>query len=858
MANYLGRNPAVGTQRMLDSLESQFNGVLTTFDLRYGWVPTYPTLSSSLIVSLGGVLQEPGVAYYVSSDSIVFSEPPLAGAQCWILLYSQYGTGVGAAQQGTLGAETLVLTGQLQGPSIFVIDPATVGDDTGLVRIKGDLEVLGATTNINSTTLVIEDKNIILGDTSSPTNASADGGGITLKGGSDKTLTWVDGTDAWTSSERFSVPLGTAGAPSLTFTGDPNTGIYSPGADQLAISTNGTGRLFVDASGRLGLGTSAPESLLTVSQSGGPQLTLRNSNAASNGVADGTTLAIIGFAGTDFAPLGEQSVAASIRGVGEAAWTSTASSHKAGLAFLTQADSSIGKLERMRITNAGNVGIGTTSPGTRLCTYDAAAGNSSQFRVGFSDSFAWDISRDNGSTGDLTFKNSSGGAFTERARIDSSGRLLVGTFIYDGNARAVFTGNTSDNATGAVDIRRNTTRPTAADVQIGALRFITNDSTSSNYSYASIDVFTDGASSSNTDIPGRLVFSTTADGASSPTERMRISNAGTTTLTSAASTAPFIANISASEVARIDSSGRLLVGTSTARSNYYSSVTPGGIQTESGAQSLFQNSNNAIGSALYLGKSRGTTANSNTVVQADDQLGTVIFFGADGTNIWPGAQIGAAVDGTPGTNDMPGRLVFSTTADGASSPTERLRIDSAGQIEAGSLGTAAAPVWSFLNDTNTGIYSPGADQLAISTGGSGRLFVDASGNVGIGTTNPGYKLQVVGSFAATIKSFVIPHPTREGYRLRYGSLEGPENGVYVRGRSTNSVIELPEYWVKLVDEDSITVSLTPIGRSQSLWVKEIKDNKVYVESDSTDINYFYTVFAERIDVDKLEVETEVG
>jgi hypothetical protein len=91
---YLGRNPAVGTQKMLDSIESQFNGALATFDLRYGGVPTYPTLSESLIVSLGGVLQEPGEAYYVSSDKIVFSEAPATGTECWILLYSQYGAAV--------------------------------------------------------------------------------------------------------------------------------------------------------------------------------------------------------------------------------------------------------------------------------------------------------------------------------------------------------------------------------------------------------------------------------------------------------------------------------------------------------------------------------------------------------------------------------------------------------------------------------------------------------------------------------------------------------------------------------------------------------------------------------------------
>ena len=112
MSHYLGRNPAVGTQRMLDSIESQFNGVLTTFDLRYGGVPTYPTLSASLIVSLGGVLQEPGEAYYVSSDQIVFATAPPIGTDCWILLYSEYGA---AAGSGSSGGAVSVATGEPMG-----------------------------------------------------------------------------------------------------------------------------------------------------------------------------------------------------------------------------------------------------------------------------------------------------------------------------------------------------------------------------------------------------------------------------------------------------------------------------------------------------------------------------------------------------------------------------------------------------------------------------------------------------------------------------------------------------------------------------------------------------------------------
>lgn len=109
-----------------------------------------------------------------------------------------------------------------------------------------------------------------------------------------------------------------------------------------------------------------------------------------------------------------------------------------------------------------------------------------------------------------------------------------------------------------------------------------------------------------------------------------------------------------------------------------------------------------------------------------------------------------------------------------------------------------------------------------------------------------------GKLVAVTKSFEIDHPTKPDMRLRYGSLEGPENGVYTRGKIQGSVIELPDYWTGLVDEETITVNLTPIGKPQELFVDYIEDNKVFI--GGSDINAFYTVFAERKDVDKLIVE----
>ena len=108
------------------------------------------------------------------------------------------------------------------------------------------------------------------------------------------------------------------------------------------------------------------------------------------------------------------------------------------------------------------------------------------------------------------------------------------------------------------------------------------------------------------------------------------------------------------------------------------------------------------------------------------------------------------------------------------------------------------------------------------------------------------------------KNFDIPHPTKEGWRLTHSCLEGPEAAVYVRGKLINTnIIKLPEYWEKLVDPNTITISVTPIGSYQNIFVKYFDSKEVVLESaENIPVCCFYHIFGERIDTEKLIVEYE--
>jgi hypothetical protein len=166
-----------------------------------------------------------------------------------------------------------------------------------------------------------------------------------------------------------------------------------------------------------------------------------------------------------------------------------------------------------------------------------------------------------------------------------------------------------------------------------------------------------------------------------------------------------------------------------------------------------------------------------------------------------------------------------------------------------------------IGNTQIGLFTSTTGNLLLQNGGTFvdngyRLDVSGSTRITNGLNVTG-SVDIAGTLTATVKSFIIEHPTKPQMRLQYGVLEGPEHSVYIRGKLTNQTrIELPDYWYALVHEDSITVNLTPIGSAQNLWVNNITSKYIDIASDSDNISCFYTVFAERKDIDKLITEYE--
>ena len=130
-----------------------------------------------------------------------------------------------------------------------------------------------------------------------------------------------------------------------------------------------------------------------------------------------------------------------------------------------------------------------------------------------------------------------------------------------------------------------------------------------------------------------------------------------------------------------------------------------------------------------------------------------------------------------------------------------------------------------------------------------------------GAVDCGNKGKLASRFAAadaSPKPFDLKHPSKEGWRLRYACIEGPEVGVYYRGRLRNQTqIALPYYWKDLVNTQSISVQIQPIRAHQDIIVKRWDEEFIYLQANGgLPIDCFYHVYAERKDVNPLITEYE--
>ena len=547
----------------------------------------------------------------------------------------------------------------------------------------------------------------------------------------------------------FSAAGGSAAAPSIAFTGDTNTGIYSPGADQVAISTSGVGRLLVDSSGNL-----IQYSETTLERQHRQQAASAYTATNIKSVIDGATGYLTFETGSNWtngnAVERLRITSGGLVGVGTSSpnyqlhvttdFAVGASGFNQQLTFSNDTIQSLllgtGYTALKLNPLGGNVGVGTTSPnqlldvrgnaqvgqtGENFFNIRSSSGNG-QFlfftESGVSD--RWLMGSPAGS-GDLVFRS---GAYnfstgSERLRVTSAG--LVGIGVSAPVHKVQINTSSAAGAYGNAIAWAKYDDPTPYvgisfdDTNDGLALAANTGSSSLNATHLFIKRST-----------GRVGIGTT-----SPQNPFVVSNAGAEGLEiiptagspnviafnrGTASYAPLTLNgsvhilqTSGTERARIDSSGRLLVGTSTSVTDYAAGAGKLQVTSDTFNNVVFSahtSSGATDGSYLTLARSRGSLA-SPTNLSSGDLIGRLQFsaYNNVGTQYKDCALIEAYADAAQGDGDLPSRLVFSTTADGASSPTERLRITSGGSVFIGNTGSLFGSTGAEIANTGTAAFS---------------------------------------------------------------------------------------------------------------------------------------------------------
>jgi hypothetical protein len=542
-------------------------------------------------------------------------------------------------------------------------------------------------------------------------------------------------------------------------TGNMQIGIASVGSGVVQfLKAGGLEAMRIDASGNLGIGTTTATNLLDVfttpSAGGSEGLTVR----------DGTRSFQFGQTGSTYSYNGIGANENLIYALGN---TMRFLADGQAIAF------NAGTAERMRITSAGLVGIGTSSP-TRTLDVNGYVqiGSTAEGRLGIGEKL---------STGAAHIQMGEGRSGSGYAYID-----LIGDTTYNDYGIRILRGNSGPNTISHIYHRgtgnfgfvaedaapiifytNNTERmriTAAGKVGIGTSNPLSalhvNGSVSLNQSYEAylVNAYYDGAWKYLGNGVAWGIGNNFNGAANSLTLATAAVNAG-----GAAAALTWVPALSISVAGASTFSGD--VGVRGAPGTTFGTNTWGPELQAVGGQGIasLRASGDAFGGALNLAAARGTFG-SPSIVLNNDALGAVYFDGFDGGDYLSyGASIVAYVDGTPGVNDMPTRLVFSTSADGSNTPTERVRITAAGNVGIGGTPAEKLDVTGNIRIRSGQIHSHTGEVLAFGVNGGtevGRF--NSSGNFGIGTTSPSGELDVTRSKAGAVTNLLVRNPDNTG------------------------------------------------------------------------------------------------